>query len=127
MRINLPPCTRTLLIVLVSLTLLNDILLPNAALGFFTRIGHGSPFLSLVPGESYRYPWTLLTATLVEQNIYGLLVTGLTLFFGGRYLERAWGTGEFAKFVVLVSLISNTACFVLYLAMYGATHTRASM
>jgi membrane associated rhomboid family serine protease len=127
MRINLPPCTRTLLIVLIGLTLLNDILLPNAALAFFTRIGHGSPYLSLVPGRSFKFPWTMLTATFVEQNIFGLLVTGLTVFFGGRYLERAWGTYEFAKFIAIISLIPNLACFLLYLVLYGVSHTQASM
>jgi hypothetical protein len=28
------------------------------------------PFLTIIPGESYLFPWTLLTATFVQQNVF---------------------------------------------------------
>lgn len=118
-RFNIPPLTRSLLIVLVGLSALNAILQPvPTALSFFTRIGHGSPLLSLVPGQSFKYPWTLITASFVEQNIFELLLTGGFLFFGGRYLERAWGLKEFAKFILIICLIPNALCFIIYVFFY---------
>ena len=121
-RINLPPLTRSFLAILIVLTILNTILQPNpSALSWFVRTGHGSPFLSLVPGQSFTYPWTLVTAAFVEQNIFGLIGTGLTIFFGGRYLERAWGFFEFAKFILIVCIVPNALCFGLYMVLYGAS------
>ena len=85
----------------------------------FIRTGKGLPYLAIVPGISIRYPWTFCTATLVEQNIFGLLVTGLTLFFGGRYLERAYGGAEYAKYILCVALMPNLLCFALYITLYA--------
>jgi membrane associated rhomboid family serine protease len=127
-RINLPPLTRSLLIILIGFTALNSMLRPGAsALAFFVRTGRGSPLLSLVPGQSFKYPWTLVSATFVEQNIFGLIVTGLTLFFGGRYLERAWGMTEFAKFILIVCLIPNTLCFTTYIFFYEASKSNRAL
>jgi Eukaryotic integral membrane protein (DUF1751) len=56
------------------------------------------PYLPLVPSI---YPWTLLTATFVEQNIFTVVLNAATLFYGGKYLERAWGRTSLA-----ISLIS---------------------
>jgi membrane associated rhomboid family serine protease len=126
-RINIPPVTRTLLLLLYGLTVLNSLLIPSSPLSFFIRIGQGSPWLSLIPGQSFLYPWTLLTASLVEQNIFGLLVNTLTLFFGGRYLERAWGLPEFAKFIVLICAIPNALCFLVYLAWYGMSDSHGAL
>jgi membrane associated rhomboid family serine protease len=126
-RINIPPVTRTLLVLLYGLTILNSLLIPSSPLSFFIRIGQGSPLLSLIPGESFLYPWTLLTASLVEQNIFGLLVNTLTLYFGGRYLERAWGLPEFAKFIALICVVPNVLCFLVYLAWYGASDSPGAL
>ncbi|KAF2405032.1 DUF1751-domain-containing protein [Trichodelitschia bisporula] len=119
-RINLPPLTRSLLVTLIAFSLINALLQPvrSTALGAITRKGHGSPYLCLVPGKSFKYPWTFVSASFVEQNVFGLLVTGLTLFYGGRYLERAWTSSEFAKFIAFASLVPNVLCFLLYVFFY---------
>jgi membrane associated rhomboid family serine protease len=59
-----------------------------------------------------------VTASFVEQNVFGLLVSGLTLFYGGRYLERAWGSAEYAKFILIVGVIPNILCFLEYIFLY---------
>jgi hypothetical protein len=61
------------------------------------------------------YPWVFALATVVEQTVLGLITTGLTIFYGGRYLERAWGSREFTKFVLFVAMIPNILCFLLYI------------
>ncbi|KAF2865387.1 eukaryotic integral membrane protein-domain-containing protein [Massariosphaeria phaeospora] len=123
-RINLPPLTRGLLAAVVVFTLLNFTLRPQATLAEkvqkpLTSVGNGVPYLAVVPGVSVIYPWVFLLATLVEQNVLGLVVTGLTIFYGGRYLERAWGSTEFTKFVLFVSLIPNVLSFLLYVLGYA--------
>ena len=125
-RINLPPLTRGLLAAVVLFTLLNFALRPHAdwvekveqpLLG----VGNGVPFLTIVPRQSVIYPWVFALATVVEQNVLGLLVTGLTVFYGGRYLERAWGSQEFTKFILFVAMIPNILSFLLYVAGYLLT------
>ena len=127
-RVNLPPLTRSLLVTLIIFTLLNAIIAPEyTALGPFTRTGHGTPYISIIPGASWRYPWTFATATFVEQNVFGLIVSGLTLFYGGRYLERAWSSAEYAKFIVIVGMIPNLLCFALYIFLFAISKSEKAL
>jgi len=127
-RINIPPLTRSLIISLVALTFLNATLQPDwTLLSPFTRTGNGSPYLTIIPGISFRYPWTVGTAALVEQNIFGLLVTGLTLFLGGRYLERAYGSAEYAKYILFAASIPNILCFALYVILYAMSGSEKAL
>ena len=118
-RINLPPLTRSLLASVVVFTFLNIVLRPQATLlekveKPIVSVGDGVPYLTIVPGQSIVYPWVFIVATAVEENLLGLIITGLTVFYGGRYLERAWGSTEFTKFILFVSMIPNLLSFMLY-------------
>jgi len=131
-RINIPPLTRSTLLALVALTVLNgvvysDRLLDSNGEQLVTRVGNGAPYLSIVPGASIKYPWVFLTATLVEQNIVGLLITGLTLFYGGRYLERAWGSKEYAKSMLFISMIPNILTFGVYVLWFALTKHESAL
>jgi membrane associated rhomboid family serine protease len=118
-RLNIPPITRFLLIALVAQSLLS----------FAIRYRQWSeesdivvPYLVLVPQLSLIYPWTFLTTTLVENNVFTLGISGVTIYYGGRYLERAWTSVEFGKFLLIAALIPNLACFgvlVILFAMSG--------
>jgi hypothetical protein len=91
-------------------------------------VGNGVPWLTVVPGRSVPwYPWVFALATVVEQNVLGLGITGLAVFYGGRYLERAWGSHEFTKFVLFVAMIPNVLAFLLYLAAYVLTGKSSMM
>ena len=79
------------------------------------------PYLALVPQLSLIYPWTFLTTTLVENNVFTLGIAGVTLFYGGRYLERAWTSLEFAKFLLVASLIPNVIAFGTLVALFAIT------
>ena len=125
-RISLPPMTRGLLAATVFFTLLNFALRPNS--GWLDKVekplvavGNGVPYLTIVPGQSVVYPWVFALATVVEQNLAGLIINGATLFYAGRYLERAWGEKEFAKFILFVAVVPNILSFLLYLAGYVIT------
>ncbi|TGZ79760.1 DUF1751-domain-containing protein [Ascodesmis nigricans] len=122
--ITIPPITRACLVSCVALSVL------NAALRYSAYIHNSSnsegtpgespdtnyviPYLSIVPARSILYPWTFVTASLVEQNIFTLSVTLTTLFYCGKYLERAWGSRELAKFLLVVMLIPNFLTFLAY-------------
>ncbi|KAF7555843.1 hypothetical protein G7046_g6463 [Stylonectria norvegica] len=117
-RINIPPVTRILLIVLQV----------QSFLSFAIRYRQWTenaniviPYLTLVPQLSLIYPWTFLTSTLVEGNIFTLVIAGATLFYGGRYLERAWSSAELAKFLALVSLIPNLLTFCVMVFFFTLT------
>ncbi|KAF1991340.1 DUF1751-domain-containing protein [Aulographum hederae CBS 113979] len=133
-RINIPPITRALLLSLFLLTISNIALRPISTptllyllspFNFSSWIG--APFLCIVPGVSIVYPWVFFTATLVEQNIWGLAISGFALFFGGRYLERAWGGAEFAKFVLFVAVIPNLVAFGTCVVWYALTHNTGAL
>ncbi|KAL9089105.1 MAG: hypothetical protein Q9165_005918 [Trypethelium subeluteriae] len=124
-RLNVPPLTRGLIVALVSLSFLNGLLRYREYLAISAEkanvVKYGSivsePYLVIFPKYSYLYPWVLLTATFVEQNILGLVLSGVTIFFGGRYLERAWSSAEFAKFVLFTATIPNLLSFVIYMIL----------
>ncbi|KAI1311802.1 eukaryotic integral membrane protein-domain-containing protein [Xylaria venustula] len=113
-RLNIPPVTRIALGVL-GLQSLSRILILRARPGAFIE------WLVLVPQLSIFYPWTFLTTTLAEDNLTSLVIAAVTLFNGGRYLERAWSSKEFAKFLLVASLIPNFLCFLLLIALFTLT------
>ncbi len=117
-RVNIPPITRILLITLVTQSLLS----------FAIRYQQWSeesdivvPYIALVPQLSLIYPWTFVTTTLVENNVFTLAISAVTLFYGGRYLERSWTSGEFAKFLLVSSLVPNLLCFGTLVALFAVT------
>lgn len=125
-RINLPPITRGLLVATIFFTLLNFVLRPQSnwvekVEKPLIGVGNGVPYLTIIPGKSIIYPWVFALATVVEQNLVGLIINGATLFYGGRYLERAWGEKEFAKFILFVAMVPNILSFLLYLAGFVIT------
>lgn len=114
-RINIPPVTRVVLGALVLQSFL------SAAIRYRQWTSTSDvviPYLTLVPQLSLFYPWTFLTTTLVENNIFTIGIAGATLYYGGRYLERAWSSAELAKFLVLVSLIPNVLTFVVLIVLF---------
>lgn len=114
-RINIPPVTRALLGALLFQSLL------SAAIRYRQWTEHSSiviPYLTLVPQLSIVYPWTLLSTTLVEGNIFTLAVGVMTLYHGGRYLERAWSSAELAKFVAISAVIPNALTFLVMVIFF---------
>ncbi|KAH0544646.1 hypothetical protein GP486_008501 [Trichoglossum hirsutum] len=131
-RINLPPLTRFLLGFLVGLSVLTGALRYrqwNAQHGAGDNRREPSsepssivvPLLTIVPQLSLFYPWVFVVATLVEQNLFTLAITAATIFYGGKYLERAWGSPEFAKFVLVVSVVPNLSAFATYILWFAVT------
>jgi membrane associated rhomboid family serine protease len=116
-RINIPPITRLMLVLLLTLSFLVT----------FNPIEPIIPDLTLVPAFCIYHPWTFLTATYVERSIFSLLVSGATIFFGGKYLERAWGSKEFGKVVLVAAIIPNLILVPTYIIWsFISGSTRAS-
>ncbi|KAJ4307003.1 hypothetical protein N0V88_000377 [Collariella sp. IMI 366227] len=117
-RINIPPVTRIVLIVLGVQSVL------SAAIRYRqwgTDAEIVIPYLNLIPQLSLVYPWTFLTTTLVETNIFTLSAACLTLYHGGRYLERAWSSREFGKFLLITALVPNLLCFGTSILFFALT------
>lgn len=78
-------------------------------------------YLSIIPVHSVIFPWTLFTATYVEQNILSLIVSIATLAYGAKYCERVWGSMELAKFLAIVGILSNFIVFLISILAYAIT------
>ena len=135
-RINLPPLTRGLFLVLLALSALNVSLRFNkwtssitgtpsatAPSNYISAPELAIPYLVLVPTRSIIFPWTALTAALVENNAISLTISGVVIWFGGRYLERAWGGTEFTKFLLFTTMIPNIFAFFLYALWHAISST----
>jgi len=121
-RLNIPPITRAVLIALVSQSFL------SAVIRYRQWTEHANiviPYLTLVPQLSIIYPWTFISATLVESNVFTLGIAAATLYYGGRYLERAWSSRELAKFLALVSLIPNLLTFLVLIIFFTLTRNES--
>lgn len=132
-RLNLPPLTRGLLLTLLALSTLNAFLRfrtwssatnaqeqqATAPSVVFSSPQWAVPYLVLVPTKSIKFPWTFLTSALIENNVVSLGISGAVVWFGGKYLERAWGGAEFAKFTIFVTMIPNIISFFLYALWQG--------
>lgn len=116
LRGNISPLTRALL----ALTLVISLFFQIARFQLWAKKGNPD-FLALIPQWSLFYPWVYFTATFAEQNVLTLVVAGATIFFGGRYLERAWGSREFGQFVLLVTLLPNFIAALLYVLWFAIT------
>lgn len=115
-RLNIPPITRIALILLVLQSSL------NTGIRYRQRSFHTEvvvPYLALVPQMSLIFPWTFLGTTLVENNIFTLAASVLTLFYGGRYLERAWSSAQFARFLLVATLIPNLLTFATLVILFA--------
>jgi len=136
-RLNLPPSTRALLAAILALSALNatqrfrkwSASVDSITTGVTTPTNYLSdpqwavPYLVLVPLHSLRYPWTFLTAALVENNVVSLSISAVVVWFGGRYLERAWGGKEFAKLVLFVTMLPNVFTFFIYALWHAISST----
>ncbi|KAK1925279.1 eukaryotic integral membrane protein-domain-containing protein [Papiliotrema laurentii] len=74
-------------------------------------LGLNIPWLVLVPGVSWKYPWVLLTSGFVELSIVELVVSAITLPLACRYLERIWSARELVRFVIVTIVGSNVIAF----------------
>lgn len=119
LRINIPPLTRILVILLIGLSLTYQ------SIRWRLRAHEREliPYLTLIPQLSIYYPWVYLTSSLAEQNIFSLLIACATILYGGKYLERAWGSREFGKFLLLVALISNVISAIIYVIWFAINRT----
>ncbi|KAG7134727.1 Rhomboid-like protein 19 like [Verticillium longisporum] len=117
-RINIPPVTRVALGALAIQSFL------SAAIRYRQWTANSEiviPYLTLIPQLSLIYPWTFVSTTLVESNVFTFSAAGATLYYGGRYLERAWSSAELAKFLLVSSLVPNVLTFLVSMIFFTLT------
>ncbi|KAL9933978.1 hypothetical protein V8E36_007060 [Tilletia maclaganii] len=76
------------------------------------------PWLVIVPGTSYWYPWTLLTAAFAETSLIEFIVSAISLPLAGAYLERIWGSVELVRFTLIVVVLSNVIAWGLAVLVF---------
>ncbi|KAL8921554.1 MAG: hypothetical protein Q9208_005708 [Pyrenodesmia sp. 3 TL-2023] len=111
-RISIPPLTR----VLLALLLVFSISYQALRLRGDRTSGH---YLALIPQWALFTPWVYFTATYSEQNLVTILIAGATILYGGKYLERAWGSLEFGKFILIVTLLPNLVASLIYVLLFA--------
>ncbi|KAK0555316.1 hypothetical protein OC846_001744 [Tilletia horrida] len=76
------------------------------------------PWLVIVPGQSFWYPWTLLTAAFCETSLIEFLVSAISLPLAGAYLERIWGSRELLRFTAITIVLSNVVAWFLAVLIF---------
>lgn len=85
------------------------------------------PWLVIVPGVSFWYPWSLITAGFCETSFLEFLVTALSLPLAGRYLERIWGPVELVKFTLIVVVGSNVIAWFIATVLFVVLRSEAAL
>ncbi|XP_028850099.1 transmembrane protein 115 [Denticeps clupeoides] len=80
--------------------------------------------LGVTPG--YLFPpnfwvWTLVTHALVEEHVWGVVVSVGTVMAAGRLLEPLWGAMELLIFFAVVNVSAGLLTGLSYLFTYAAT------
>jgi membrane associated rhomboid family serine protease len=124
-RFTVPPLTRVLLVSTILLSIIYGFVKYNLWMSFKDESRpdqyQSVPWITIVPTGSLYYPWVFVTATLVEGNIFTLIIAVNTIFHGGKYLERAWGSKDFGKFLLVVSIVPNLTTVLLYTLWFMLT------
>ncbi|KAL8833715.1 MAG: hypothetical protein Q9170_004114 [Blastenia crenularia] len=113
-RITIPPLTRILLALLIAFSISYQ----GLRYGVDYTAGH---YLALIPQWALFTPWVYFTATYSEQNLVTVLIAGATILYGGKYLERAWGSLEFGRFILLVTLLPNFVASLIYVFLFAVS------
>ncbi|KAI9697278.1 MAG: hypothetical protein M1836_004842 [Candelina mexicana] len=110
LRINIPPVTRILLAFLIGLSSL------AAFIKYYRPV---FSYLTIKPEYALTSPWVFVTASFVEKNILSLVISSVTVFYGGKYLERAWGSAAFGTFVLVLTLVPNVLAYAIYIVLFA--------
>ncbi|KAI8088146.1 eukaryotic integral membrane protein-domain-containing protein [Thamnidium elegans] len=120
---NVPTLTKALVSLLLFCSIAPQVYMYrlNAEADADSDILSVCPFIGLLPGFVMYAPWTFLTATFYEDNIITVLCSVVVLLFCGKYLERAWGSKELLKFVIVTAVLSNVVTMFGILLSYYIT------
>ncbi|CAG8493339.1 2200_t:CDS:2, partial [Cetraspora pellucida] len=79
------------------------------------------PDFALVPGHAIQKFWTFFTAGFLETDPISLTGSVIAMVACGKYLERAWGSKDFLKFIGIILIGVTLATFLTYLLEYTIT------
>ncbi|KAH3676015.1 hypothetical protein WICMUC_002311 [Wickerhamomyces mucosus] len=113
-RLNIPPATKFLLILLTFFSILLQFIKFQT---YKQLILQGEknidsnyivvPILQLIPNQIIWHPWTLTTSIFIDLTIWRFLLSFIQIFIGGKFIERSWSSKELIKFIILICSISN--------------------
>ncbi|KAI8069362.1 eukaryotic integral membrane protein-domain-containing protein [Gongronella butleri] len=110
---NVPALTKSLLTCLILTSLFGAMYIYRQRLESDTPAPYAHcPFLGLVPGLLLYAPWTLVTSLFFENTLFSFVTSFAVLLFCGKYLERAWGSRELLKFILISGTVTNGVTWV---------------
>lgn len=74
--------------------------------------------MTLIPGQTIRMPWNLVTSSFIESSLLGLLLSLAVLFLTANEAEAVYGPTEFAKLIGVAALSSGIVSFVVQYIMF---------
>ncbi|KAF9323295.1 hypothetical protein BG006_001592 [Podila minutissima] len=118
---NVPPLTKSIstgMTVMSSLGFalrFRDLTSESDAEGTLTQL------LAMVPVSAPYHPWTFATAPFYERSVLQaciFIINSAILLGCGKYLERAWGSREFFKYLAVTCVGSMLALYITCLFEY---------
>ncbi|CAG8736239.1 19646_t:CDS:2, partial [Racocetra persica] len=116
---NVPPTVKTLIFLIVFTSALGALKKFHSLIE--TSFADVLPDFALVPGHAIQKVWTFFTAGFLETDPISLIGSVITMAACGKYLERAWGSKDFLKFVGIILIGVTLATFLTYLLEYAIT------
>lgn len=109
-----------------ALVLLSSLFSLLASLGFKTAAANSNPVVSklaISPSDAFMQGklWTVLTASLVEENFAKFLVFAAVTWLASAKLERELGSLEVAKLVVVSQALASTTSALVFFATFFFT------
>ncbi|PQQ00382.1 rhomboid-like protein 19 [Prunus yedoensis var. nudiflora] len=77
--------------------------------------------LSLDFASVFNFGLAFVLWPVIEQSVYGVVVSTLGLLFIGKLLEPVWGSREFLKFIFIVNFLTSICTFITAIALYYIT------
>ncbi|KAF9940307.1 hypothetical protein BGZ67_007937 [Mortierella alpina] len=131
---NVPPLTKTVSTAMTVMTVLgfvlrfrdmaiasqhtDDTASPDPDPSYASAEASLVPLLAMVPVSAPYHFWTLATAAFFERSIIQFAINTAFLLGSGKYLERAWGSREFLKFLAVTSVGSMLGVYLTCLFQY---------
>jgi membrane associated rhomboid family serine protease len=83
--------------------------------------------LTLIPGNTIRCPWNLVTSSFIESSLLGLVISLAVLFLTANVAEAVYGPIEFAKLIAVAAFSSGSVCFVVQYIMFVFTRRGSAL
>ncbi|KAF9389072.1 hypothetical protein CPB97_012035 [Podila verticillata] len=115
---NVPPLTKSISTAMTVMSSLGFALRFRDLTSDADAEGTLTQLIAMVPVSAPYHPWTFATAPFYERSVLQFIINSAILLGCGKYLERAWGSREFFKYLAVTSVGSMLALYITCLFEY---------